>query len=139
MFSRYHYLDHKHNKAARVYVCYINDQPAGFISVLPQPGQVKATWRVHRLVVLPDYQGIGIGLRILNDIAKLYTEDKKVFRIVTSAPSLLRALNNHPKWRCISFGRKLGGGLMSGSEKRAGIVKIISTAKRMSASFYYKE
>ena len=29
-------------------------------------------YRVSRLVVLPDYQGIGVGKRLLNFIAELY-------------------------------------------------------------------
>lgn len=140
MFSKHHYLDHKHNKAARVYVCYINDGLAGFISVLPQPGSgLKNNWRVHRLVVLPDYQGIGIGIKILNDIAKLYKAEGLKMRIVSSAPSLLRALNKpNSGWKCIAFGRsKNGGGAFSGINSKQGIKKIVSTAKRISASFYY--
>lgn len=128
MFSKHHYLDHKHNNAANCYVCYINDNPAGFISVMPQPGTVKNLWRIHRLVVLPDYQGIGIGLKILNDISELYKLDGKKVSIVTSAPSLLNALNRDNKWRCNSFGKK--GGVNFG--------KITSTTNRISASFRYK-
>jgi GNAT superfamily N-acetyltransferase len=34
-------------------------------------------YRVSRLVVLPDYQGIGVGKRLLNFIAELYTSPNK--------------------------------------------------------------
>ena len=128
MFSKYHYLDAKHNNAANVYICYINDQIAGFISVIPQPGTVKNLSRIHRLVVLPDYQGIGIGIRMLNDVAQLYKDAGKKISIVTSAPSLLNALNRNDKWRCNQFGKK--GGINFG--------KIVSTTNRISASFRYK-
>jgi GNAT superfamily N-acetyltransferase len=140
MFSKHHYLDHKHNNAARVYVCYINDNPAGFISILPQPGnKLKDNWRVHRLVVLPEYQGIGIGIRILNDVAKLYKSEGLLLRIVTSAPSLLRALNrDNSGWYCISFGRQKTGTGMARALGKKKNNKISSTNKRMSASFYYK-
>ena len=139
LFSKHHYLDHKHNNAARVYICYINDNPAGFISIMPQPGgSLKDNWRVHRLVVLPDYQGIGIGLKILNDIAELYTNNNLLLRIVTSAPSLLKALDKHPNWKCISFGRKKTTGLARNLHKNKKEIKIASTNKRISASFYYK-
>ncbi|MGD6810286.1 MAG: GNAT family N-acetyltransferase, partial [Candidatus Bathyarchaeia archaeon] len=44
-----------------------------------------------RLVVLPDYQGIGIGKRLLNFIAELYTSKTKLpFYLVTSNPQLIR-------------------------------------------------
>jgi GNAT superfamily N-acetyltransferase len=137
LFSKHHYLDHKHNNSANVYICYVNDCPAGFISAQAQPGLLKNQWRCHRLVVLPDYQGVGIGLRMLNDVAKLYTDIGKTFRIVTSAPSLLNALDKNKDWRCIAFGKKNPDGLM-GTKKRKDKNYISSTAKRISASFYYK-
>jgi GNAT superfamily N-acetyltransferase len=48
-------------------------------------------YRVSRLVVLPDYQGIGIGKRLLNFIAELYTSQTKMpFYILTSNPQIVR-------------------------------------------------
>jgi GNAT superfamily N-acetyltransferase len=127
MFSKYHYLDAKHNNAAHVYVSYVNDIICGFISVLPQPGATKNLFRVHRLVVLPDYQGIGVGLRMLNDVAKLYKSNNKEICIVTSSPSLLAALNKNNDWRCSKFGRSKSGNFGNSL-----------TLKRISASFRYK-
>ena len=48
-------------------------------------------YRVSRLVVLPDYQGIGVGKRLLNFIAELYTSQISLpFYLVTSNPQLVR-------------------------------------------------
>jgi GNAT superfamily N-acetyltransferase len=48
-------------------------------------------YRVSRLVVLPDYQGIGVGKRLLNFIAELYTSQTKIpFYILTSNPQITR-------------------------------------------------
>jgi GNAT superfamily N-acetyltransferase len=45
-----------------------------------------------RLVVLPDYQGIGLGKRLLTFIAELYTSQMNLpFYLVTSNPQLVRA------------------------------------------------
>ena len=59
-------------------------------------------YRVTRLVVLPDYQGIGIGKRLLNFIAELYTSQTKIpFYILTSNPQIIRVnfeLENKPLW-----------------------------------------
>jgi GNAT superfamily N-acetyltransferase len=45
-------------------------------------------YRVSRLVVLPDYQGIGVGKRLLNFVAELYTSQTKMpFYILTSNPT----------------------------------------------------
>lgn len=49
-------------------------------------------YRVSRLVVLPDYQGIGVGKRLLNIIAELYTSQTKIpFYILTSNLLMLPA------------------------------------------------
>lgn len=49
-----------------------------------------------RLVILPDYQGIGLGTRFLNAVASFYTEYD--FMITTSAKNLIHALNKSDKW-----------------------------------------
>lgn len=60
-------------------------------------------WRVSRLVVLPDYQGIGIGKRLLNFVAELYTSQSKLpFYILTSNPQLIRG--NIGNWRVMRHG-----------------------------------
>jgi GNAT superfamily N-acetyltransferase len=48
--------------------------------------------RVSRLVVLPDYQGIGVGKKLLNLMADYYTRKTGLpFKIITSNPQLLRS------------------------------------------------
>jgi GNAT superfamily N-acetyltransferase len=60
-------------------------------------------YRVTRLVVLPDYQGIGIGKRLLNFVAELYTSQTKIpFYILTSNPQILRG--NLANWKVTRFG-----------------------------------
>jgi GNAT superfamily N-acetyltransferase len=121
MFAKHHYLSHSHNNAANVFIATINDEVAGFISVLhfPHP-KVKNLKKVHRLVILPDYQGAGIGLTLLNEIGKVYKNRNDRFNIVTSAPSLINALKKSSKWACTHIGRNAPhkGDVSSGSENR---------------------
>lgn len=107
MFAKHHYLSHTHNNAAKVYLAYVNDQLAGFISVFhfPHP-KVKNFKTVHRLVILPDYQGLGIGVMFLNEIGKIYKKENWRFTIITSAPSLMFALKRSSLWGLKQFGRK---------------------------------
>lgn len=106
-FAKHHYLNHAHNNASTVFVAYINDKLAGFISVIHQPHpKAKKLKRIHRLVVLPDYQGIGVGIRLLEFISNKYKEDGWRISIVTSAPSLIWALTKNKKWRLGFYGRK---------------------------------
>ena len=52
-----------------------------------------------RLVILPDYQGIGLGIRFLTIVAEKYKNMGFVFHIVTSAKNMIMGLNKNPKWR----------------------------------------
>jgi GNAT superfamily N-acetyltransferase len=107
MFAKYHYLSHSHNNAASVFVATINDQIAGFLSVLhfPHP-KSKNIKKVHRLVVLPDYQGAGFGIKMLNEVGSFYLKQKQRYTIVTSSPSLIYALKKSKSWACTLYGRK---------------------------------
>jgi ABC-type lipoprotein export system ATPase subunit len=128
MFAKHHYLNHSHNNAANVFIATINDEIAGFLSVLtfPHP-KVKNLKKVHRLVILPDYQGAGFGIKFLNEIGNIYKKQKERFNIVTSSPSLLNALKKNNNWACTHYGRNTPhkgdlkrkiGNISNGSENR---------------------
>jgi len=76
----------------------------GFIGVIhfPHPTNKKIK-RVHRLVILPDYQGIGLGTQFLNEVAKFYNDFD--FTIITSAKNLIYALNKNKNWTLKRYGR----------------------------------
>jgi GNAT superfamily N-acetyltransferase len=57
---------------------------------------------------LPDYQGIGVGKRLLNFVAELYTSQTKIpFCILTSNPQVIRG--NMENWRITRFGHACRG------------------------------
>jgi GNAT superfamily N-acetyltransferase len=65
-------------------------------------------YRVSRLVVLPDYQGIGVGKRLLNFVAELYASQTKIpFYILTSNPQIIRGRMEN--WRIVRFGHASKG------------------------------
>jgi ABC-type ATPase with predicted acetyltransferase domain len=137
VFAKHHYLSHTHNNAAHVYVAYVNNQLAGFISVLhlPHP-RAKNIKMVHRLVVLPDYQGVGIGVRLLEFIAKKYVKNEYRFKIVTSAPSLINYFKKSTYWKCNHFGRQSVGGT-SGEMHNKNKENNSSSYKRITTSWEY--
>lgn len=86
------------------YGLYDNDNIVGFCGVLHQPHSKNTKLkRVSRLVILPDYQGIGLGTKFLNVIAEHYKQMGYDFRIVTSAKNMIHALNNSDKWKMIRW------------------------------------
>ena len=99
IFKQHHYLTEGLNKAAKCFVFMWNGKPIGFISVLPFPnGSFKNAFRISRLVLLPDFQGLGIGFKILNYISKLYTNENKTMYIRTSNPALFLGMKKQDVW-----------------------------------------
>lgn len=99
IFKQHHYLSADLNVAARTFVAFLNDEPVGFIAMLPFPsGVIQNAYRVHRLVVLPDYQGIGIGLRLMNHIANLFVKQGKKIYIRTTHYKLYKSLVRTTNW-----------------------------------------
>ena len=67
---------------------------------------LKKGWkRVHRLVVLPDYQGIGIGTKFIKGIAQIYFDKGYNFNLTTTTPSIVNALKKDKDWILIRYGR----------------------------------
>ncbi len=107
MFRQYHYLSGSLASTARCYTAVYQDKPIAFIAVVHI--HMKARYyRVTRLVVLPDYQGIGVGKRLLNFIAELYTSQTKApFYILTSNPQIIRG--SMENWKIARFGHASKG------------------------------
>lgn len=107
MFGQHHYLTAKLNKSARCYLACWNCVPVGFSSVLAMPsGTVKNAWREHRLVILPDYQGLGIGNRLSEYVAEILINDGKKFFSKTANVKLGEYREKSPKWRPTSKNKK---------------------------------
>ena len=107
MFREYHYLNGKLGAGVRCYTAVYQGKPIAFIAVAHIKMKSRY-YRVSRLVVLPDYQGIGIGKRLLNFMAELYTSQTKMpFYILTSNPQIIRGNLRH--WRIVRFGHASKG------------------------------
>ena len=130
IFKKYHYLSHTFNDASRVFVCLCNEQLAGFCGVLhlPHP-RVKNIKKEHRVVVLPDFQGIGIGSAFTDEVARMFHENGCKYTCVTSNPSMIMARKRNKKWALTRFGRE---------EKQTGILSGTGSNKRLTARFIYK-
>jgi energy-coupling factor transporter ATP-binding protein EcfA2 len=89
MFSQHHYLSCAINKSSRCWLILWGDTPIGFSSALAYPsGTVKNAWREHRTVVLPDYQGLGLGVRISDSVAQMFKNDGCRYFSKTSHPRM---------------------------------------------------
>lgn len=78
----------------------------GFCAVIHQPhNKILNLKRVHRLVILPDYQGIGLGTKFLNVVAEYITKQGNELSIVTSAKNMIATLYKSDRWFCTSYGK----------------------------------
>lgn len=99
MFAKYHYLSHSFNSAARTFVCYANGHLAAFTSALHfMHPKKKNTMQVHRSVVFPDYQGVGIGTHLTNAIADYFQKQGKTYITTTSNPAMIAGLLKDNLW-----------------------------------------
>jgi GNAT superfamily N-acetyltransferase len=107
MFRQYHYLNGSLGAGVRCYTAVHQDKPIAFIAVACVRMKAKY-YRVSPLVVLPDYQGIGVGKSLLNFIAELYSSQTKMpFYILTSNPQIIRG--NMKNWQVARFGHASKG------------------------------
>lgn len=125
-------MNHDINNASQCFAAYINNVAVGFIAVIhfPHP-KSKNIKKIHRLVVLPDYQGVGIGIRLLEFVAKLLKKNAFRCLITTSTPALMHALNKNKDWKLNRFGRV--------SNTKTNIVDLskTSSAKRITTTYEY--
>lgn len=88
------------------YIATIEDKPCAFIAIAPfLHAKVKNIIKTHRLVVLPEYQGLGIGKLITDEIAKFCINNKMRYRETTSHPARISSHKKSKNWKCVDFGR----------------------------------
>ena len=101
-FSRHHYLsDHLH-VASRNYGAWYRDECIAFNSHIPFPHPSTKNIRMgHRLVVLPDYQGLGIGLAFDDWLGeRLHARGYRYHKTI-SHPALIHSYARSPRWELL--------------------------------------
>ncbi len=100
MFRRHHYLSGELNDASVCYLGVYNDIPIAFMALLALPGKgLEHAWKEHRVVILPDYQGMGIGNAFSEAIAQAYIDKGCRYFCKTSNPRMGEHRERSPKWR----------------------------------------
>jgi GNAT superfamily N-acetyltransferase len=100
LFARHHYLSGSLSAAARCFLATWEGAPVAFcatVSLVGKPGRRRVT----RLVVLPDYQGVGIGGAVLEAVAELHREAGHRLNLTASHPAVLAHCRRSPRWRAV--------------------------------------
>ena len=91
------------NKSASCFVFLWDKQIVAFVGVLPQPsGYFDKAVRGSRTVVLPDFQGLGIGSKITDFVASIYKQAGYRYFTKTVNPRLGEYRNHSEKWKTTS-------------------------------------
>lgn len=99
VFKQHHYLSANMNKASTVYTIYWDNVLIGIRTYLPLPnGGIKHGFRGSRLVILPDYQNLGIGSAVLEMLGEYYLSKGLKYYDRSSHLRLKQHWNNSPKW-----------------------------------------
>jgi len=107
LFAPHHYLSGELNPAADCYMAVWDNEIVGFEALLPFPsGTIKNAYREHRVVILPDYQGLGFGTRLSESLAQSYLDIGKVVYSKTANPKLGIHRDKSSKWITLSTSQK---------------------------------
>lgn len=135
LFKHHHYLNTTLHKGAKCFLAFIGERPAAFASVLHAPGRKGGWWREHRTVCLPDFQGVGIGNRLSEFVASLFSATGKPYCSTTSHPSMIRHRLASKNWRMIRKPSLVH--LDGGEKKRIGSGKMSRATNRLTAGFKF--
>lgn len=135
LFKKHHYLSHEINKTAKCFLATISQRPVAFTSVISFVHPKRPGWRLHRTVVLPDFQGIGIGNKLTEFVASCMVATGKPVFSTTSHPAMMRYRAKSILWSMRKHPRPTHGG-RSANVNRKGMNKT-AASQRLVAGFEY--
>ncbi|MBT9097493.1 hypothetical protein KFZ76_07175 [Methylovulum psychrotolerans] len=136
-FEPHHYLKLPRMISAKYYVGFVEGEAVCHLAVSPRL-DIKGM-RACRMVVMPEWQGAGVGTRFLDDVCRLqfteanpYHERTQAVYFHTSHPGLCAALRRSKKWVQVS---QMMGGAHKGKSK-ASMKKTIAGKPKGTKSGY---
>lgn len=105
-FRQYHYLNHNISITTNIFLLLNeNNDKVGFIAFKSFPHYKILLEKIHRLVILPDYQGIGLGNSFLSKTCSIHFKEKnKTISITTSLFRFANSIKKNNDFICIFCG-----------------------------------
>jgi GNAT superfamily N-acetyltransferase len=100
LFSPHHYLNTGVHRAASCFVALWDQRPVAFSAWLPQLTR-QGGKREHRTVVLPDFQGAGIGHALSTRLAAHWRALGYRASSTTTHPAFIASRARDPRWRLV--------------------------------------
>jgi len=145
LFRRHHYLSGNLHRSARCFAAFWGDRPVAFSGWLHRmtKGRRPGDMREHRTVVLPDYQGLGIGNRLSAFCGSIWRGIGGRAFSTTGHPAMIAYRMRSPDWKTIRVGmanRAGTSGAYGPALRRAaklGRVAKVTSAGRITGGFEY--
>lgn len=100
LFAPFHYLTADLHRAARCFGLFVEGRLASFAAFLHRPHpRARHLVGCSRLVTLPDWQGLGLGPRLLDLLAGAHRALGRRVRMYSAHPNLTRQLDRSRNWR----------------------------------------
>jgi GNAT superfamily N-acetyltransferase len=97
-FHAHHYLSADINPSSVCFLATHEGRPCAFSAWLPFFGRGYPRRREHRTVVLPDYQGVGVGMKLSATIASMWKALGFRATSTTTHPAFTRARAKSEDW-----------------------------------------
>lgn len=121
-------------------MAFYNNEPVAFCAVLHLPhGIVKNVKRCSRIVVMPDYQGVGIGTKLLNWVADYYISKGFRFTITTTTPALMHSFKKSYNWKLKRQGRSGNKATSKSKIEQAKQLAGTDSTRRITTSWEYSK
>jgi GNAT superfamily N-acetyltransferase len=147
LFRGHHYLSATLATQAKSYCAFWGEKPVAFAAVIHHVGTLgrnhNRAFRLHRAVVLPDFQGVGVGRAFVDAIAGLYRSQGFRFYCTSSHPAVIHPMSRSVRWRMVRHPKQV----VTASSLRAGYKEKIpgsgaasfggQSRGRLTASFEY--
>lgn len=121
IFKPHHYMRGPQSFSVRAWGAFLDGRPIAYSSygILPHP-KIKNIMMGSRLVVLPDFQGLGVGKALENWVAELLARAGYRVRNRTAHPGAQAIYEKDPRWRLADIGRT-SPGTTTNSSARSGV------------------
>ena len=122
LFKDHHYLNSNLHKACRCYIAEWDGEPVAFVGVIHRCcAQIPLYYAESRIVVRPQFQGLGIGVAMSEAVASEFVSRGHRYFSKTAHPALGEHRNKSSKWLATSTNMKARSSYI---DKQSGLPRV---------------